>query len=320
MKISDVKVTLSGDDLLSIFNEFVSVEGLEVKKIWIEDDIKFAGTFKKGFSVDFEGSINVTAVDAGKVSADITSFKVMKIGLFSLVRRMAMKYILKAFEVKGIIIDNGKVLINIKKILEDVKFIDFDVAHLFTSKGSLQAEVTNIDISVKGELIKEKEPEPKTEEEVKEEEAMNIDEKIEDGYSTGRLILADKLPTKAKKYSDYIFVLPDLIALLYRLLKDSRVSVKTKLIISGAVAYIVCPTDIIPDSIPFIGSVDELAVAFFALNTIIEDVPLNVIVENWEGKNDIILVIRNIIEYVTNFTGAKNVDKLYRFVEELVTV
>lgn len=57
MKISDVKVTLSGDDLLSIFNEFVSVEGLEVKKIWIEDDIKFAGTFKKGFQLILKGQL-----------------------------------------------------------------------------------------------------------------------------------------------------------------------------------------------------------------------------------------------------------------------
>ncbi|MBM6839469.1 DUF1232 domain-containing protein, partial [Clostridium saudiense] len=33
-------------------------------------------------------------------------------------------------------------------------------------------------------------------------------------------------------------------------------------------AYIVVPTDIIPDKIPFIGKIDELAVAFFALNSL----------------------------------------------------
>ena len=109
-------------------------------------------------------------------------------------------------------------------------------------------------------------------------------------------------------------------ALLYRLLKDKRVPLKTKLIISGSIAYIAFPTDIIPDNIPFVGKVDEIAVAFFALERIISDVSINVILENWEGKNDIVLVIKNIIEYVVNFTGAKNVEKIYNFVEEVMSL
>ena len=60
--------------------------------------------------------------------------------------------------------------------------------------------------------------------------------------------------------------------------------------------------------------------AFFALDRIIADVSINVILENWEGKNDIVLVIKNIIEYVTNFTGARNVEKVYNFVEEVMSL
>ena len=320
MKISDVKVSLTGEDILSIFNEFVSVEGLNIKKIWVDDEIGFVGSFTKGFVIDFQGSIKIGAVDEGKIYADVTNFKVMKLGIFSFARRVALKYALKSFNDMGILVEKGKVIVNVKKLLEDVPFVDFDISTIIINENKVHAEVSNIDISIKGELIKEKEPEPKTEEEINEEEAMKIEDKIQDGYTVGRVILEDKLPNKVKKYSDYIFVLPDLVALIYRLLKDSRVNMKTKLVISGAVAYIAFPTDIIPDKIPFIGKIDELAIAFFALNVIISDVPLNVIVENWQGKNDLILVVRNIIEYVTNFTGAKNVDKLYRFIEELVTV
>ena len=94
-------------------------------------------------------------------------------------------------------------------------------------------------------------------------------------------------------------------ALLYRLLKDKRVSLKTKLIISGAIAYTAFPTDIIPDKIPFIGKVDEIAVIFFALERVIDDVPTKIILENWEGKNDFVFVIKNIMDYVINFTGAR---------------
>ena len=60
--------------------------------------------------------------------------------------------------------------------------------------------------------------------------------KIEDCYTKGREKVSDKLPEKAQKYKDYIFLLPDIAALIYRLLKDKRVSVKTKLVISAAVA------------------------------------------------------------------------------------
>lgn len=321
MKISDVKIYLSGEDILSIFNEFVSIEGLDIKNIWIEEEqVNFLGSFTKGMTVDFQGSLKVGAVDKGKVYADITNFKVMKLGIFSFARKIALKYALKSFEDKGIKVENGKVIINIKKILEDVPFVDFDVANISINEQNILAEVNNINISIKGQLIKEKEPEPKTEEEINEEEAMKITEKVQDGYTVGRSILEDKLPQKAQKYSDYIFILPDLVALIYRLLKDSRVSIKTKLTISASVAYIVFPTDIIPNKIPFIGSIDELGVAIFALNMIISEVPLNIIVENWQGKNDLILVVKKAIEYVTNFTGAKNVDKLYKFVEELATV
>lgn len=322
MKISDVKVTLSGEDILSIFNEFVSVEGLDIKSILIDDEIRFNGSFTKGITINFEGSLKLGHVDNGKIYANITGFKVMKVGIFSYVRKLALKYALKSFSDMGILVDHGNVIVNLKKILEDVPFVDFDIADLTINNNTLIAEVNNINLSIKGDLIKEKEPEPKTDEEIEQEKILAIahEDKIHDAYTVGRVALGDKLPQKAKKYSDYIFVLPDLVALIYRLLKDSRVSMKTKLVISGAVAYIVVPTDIIPDKIPFIGKIDELAVAFFALNVIISEVPLNIIVENWEGQNDIILVVRNVIEYATNFTGAKNVDKLYKFVEDLVTV
>ena len=95
---------------------------------------------------------------------------------------------------------------------------------------------------------------------------------------------------------------------------------KTKVVISAAVAYIAVPSDIIPDKVPFVGKIDDIAIGIFALNVIMTDVPLNIVLENWQGKNDIILVVKNLIEYATNFTGAKNIDSLYRVVEEVLSV
>lgn len=152
-------------------------------------------------------------------------------------------------------------------------------------------------------------------------EVLQDTDKKDDYYSVGRNAtkekVENKLPDNAKQYSDYLFLIPDLAALIFRLLKDDRVPLKTKLAVSGSIAYIVCPTDMIPSNIPFIGKIDDLAVLFFALNRIANDVPLKVIVENWSGKNELILVLKSGLDYVSGFTGARNVEKVYNVVEQL---
>lgn len=318
MNISGVKVSLTGEDLLSIINDFVKVEGLNLAKIEIGEEIKLFGSYVKGFKIDFIAGLRVKRVENGVIHGEVSSFKIAKIKVFSLFRKMALKYTLKSLEEKGINYEDGKVVINLKSLLRDVPYVDLDIADIHIKQNILNVDVTNINISLEGAITKE-EPEAIEPEEVIEEINENI-EKVKDCYSNGRGYLENKLPQKIKTYSDYLFIIPDMAALLYRLLKDKRVPVRTKLIISGAIAYIAFPTDIIPDNIPFIGKVDEIAVAFFALDRIIADVSINVILENWEGKNDIVLVIKNIIEYVTNFTGARNVEKVYNFVEEVISL
>lgn len=318
MNISGVKVSLTGEDLLSIINDFVKVEGLNLAKIEIGEEIKLFGSYVKGFKIDFIAGLRVKRVENGVIHGEVSSFKIAKIKVFSLFRKMALKYTLKSLEEKGINYEDGKVVINLKSLLRDVPYVDLDIADIHIKQNILNVDVTNINISLEGAITKE-EPEAIEAEEVIEEINENI-EKVKDCYSNGRGYLENKLPQKIKTYSDYLFIIPDMAALLYRLLKDKRVPVRTKLIISGAIAYIAFPTDIIPDNIPFIGKVDEIAVAFFALDRIIADVSINVILENWEGKNDIVLVIKNIIEYVTNFTGARNMEKVYNFVEEVMSL
>ena len=319
MNISGVKVALTGEDLLSIANDFVKVDGLNLEKIEVEDEIKLYGSFSKGVTINFMVGIKLSRVENGIIHGEVSSFKIAKIKIFSLVRKAALKYALKSLEEKGISYKEGKVVINIKYLLKDVPYVDLNISDIHLRQGILNVDLSNINVSLKGTLIKEV-PEAEKEEKEEVEEINENIEKVKDYYSVGRDYVEEKLPVKIKTYSDYLFIIPDMAALLYRLLKDKRVPLKTKLIISGSIAYIAFPTDIIPDNIPFVGKVDEIAVAFFALERIISDVSINVILENWEGKNDIVLVIKNIIEYVVNFTGAKNVEKIYNFVEEVMSL
>lgn len=317
MKISGVQAKLVGSDILSIINEFVKVEGLELKEAIIDNAINIKGTFKKGVSIDFAGQLTIEKVENSIVTAKFSKLKLMKLGFFRPIRSLALKIGLGQLKISGIDATKDRVIIDIKKLLKDIPYVDIDLKALYIKGQALHAEVENINISLMGNIIKVEEPEVITEDEEKVEESIN---KVEDYYTLGRDKLQEKLPDGAKKISDYIFVVPDIVALICRMLKDSRVPIKTKLVVSASLAYVIFPTDLIPDKIPFIGKIDEIAVVFFALNRIATDVPTKVILENWAGKDELVLVLKNGLEYVTNFTGAKNVEKLYNVVEELSTL
>ena len=313
MKISGVQAQLVGSDILSIINEFVKVEGLELKEAIIDNAINIKGTFKKGVSIDFAGQLTENSI----VTAKFSKLKLMKLGFFRPIRSLALKIGLGQLKISGIDATKDRVIIDIKKLLKDIPYVDIDLKALYIKGQALHAEVENINISLMGNIIKVEEPEVITEDEEKVEEPIN---KVEDYYTLGRDKLQEKLPDGAKKISDYIFVVPDIVALICRMLKDSRVPIKTKLVVSASLAYVIFPTDLIPDKIPFIGKIDEIAVVFFALNRIATDVPTKVIQDNWAGNDELVLVLKNGLEYVTNFTGAKNVEKLYNVVEELSTL
>lgn len=317
MNISEVRVKLLGNDILSIINEFVKVDGLTIKKVSIDDGIILEGTFKKGISIDFSTKVELIECVHNKVIARIIKIKILNFGVFRVFRSFALKQLSKTFKEYGIDSEKDKAIINIKTILKDIPFVDLNIDDIFIKRSEVWVEASDVNISIGGKLVKKIELEEVKEE--KEENTVVLEgiSKIEDSYSKGRKILEEKLPENAKKYKEYIFLLPDIVSLIYRLLKDKRVPIKTKLIMSVAIAYITIPTNVIPNSIPFIGAIDDIGVGFFALNKILKDVPLPIIVENWQGENDLLLVLKSGVEYLVNFTGAKNVEKLYVVVEEL---
>lgn len=321
MKISEVKVKLLENDILSIINEFVKIDGLTLEDVSIKDGIILEGNFKKGISIDFRVRAEISECINNKIILRIAEIKVLNIGVFRVFRSFALKQLAKSFADKGINSEKDKVVININTLLKDVPFVNINIEEIFIKGSELWVEVNDVDISIEGKLVKKVEAEEVTEEPKEESiKDLNSVSKINDNYSKGRKILTDKLPEKAKKYKDYIFVLPDIISLIYRLLKDKRVPIKTKIIISSAIAYIAIPMDIMPDNIPFIGKIDDVGVLFFTLNKILKDVPLSIIIENWQGKNEILIVLEKGLEYFSNFTVAQNVEKLYSVIGELSTL
>lgn len=93
--------------------------------------------------------------------------------------------------------------------------------------------------------------------------------------------------------------LPQLLKLLYALLRDPRVPPRNKAIVAVVAGYLLLPFDIIPDFIPLIGQADDLVLVAFALDQILNRVPEDIVREHWEGDDDVLEVVREVLEVAT---------------------
>lgn len=77
--------------------------------------------------------------------------------------------------------------------------------------------------------------------------------------------------------------LPNFLRLLYGLVTDSRVENVDKLVVAGAIAYILLPLDLVPDFIPFIGEVDDVFLLMLAIQRLITNAGRAVVQDHWMG-------------------------------------
>jgi len=79
-----------------------------------------------------------------------------------------------------------------------------------------------------------------------------------------------------------VFVnLPKYVRLYWRLFGDRRVSAFLKVVLILALVYVVSPVDLIPDfTVPFLGQLDDLVIAVFALRFFLTMSPAEVVAEH----------------------------------------
>jgi uncharacterized membrane protein YkvA (DUF1232 family) len=78
--------------------------------------------------------------------------------------------------------------------------------------------------------------------------------------------------------------LPQYIRLLGGLATDARVSMVDKLLVLGAIAYIIMPVDLVPDFIPFLGEVDDVYLLVLALQRLVSNAGRMVLLDHWTGR------------------------------------
>jgi uncharacterized membrane protein YkvA (DUF1232 family) len=86
----------------------------------------------------------------------------------------------------------------------------------------------------------------------------------------------------------YIAELPRFLKLLWGLMTDSRVSALDKVLVVGAIAYIVAPVDLIPDFIPFLGEVDDIYLLVLALRRLLQNAGRVVLLSHWTGDPEVL--------------------------------
>jgi len=74
--------------------------------------------------------------------------------------------------------------------------------------------------------------------------------------------------------------LPSFVRLFSRLAKDSRVGLGPKLLLAGILAYLIFPTDLLPDFLIGLGQVDDLLVLFLGLKLFLRLCPNAVVQEH----------------------------------------
>lgn len=83
---------------------------------------------------------------------------------------------------------------------------------------------------------------------------------------------------------EYVKQLPQFLSLLWGLMTDPRVAMIDKVLVAGAIAYIVTPMDLIPDFIPFLGEVDDVYLLVMALRRLMENAGRKVLLSHWAGE------------------------------------
>jgi uncharacterized membrane protein YkvA (DUF1232 family) len=98
-----------------------------------------------------------------------------------------------------------------------------------------------------------------------------------------------------KLITDAVFMMPNIVKLVARLLKDPRVPRRAKIMLGLAVAYVASPIDFIPEIVPIIGWADDVLIMMFAIDSLIERAGKEVVEELWDGPGDLLALVRDVV-------------------------
>lgn len=331
MKVSNIKAIITEKDLNNILNDvlinYAKVPELKITNIIINKYIIISGVYNTKVKIPFEAQISVIEVINNKVTLVLQSVSIKRISINKSIKKYIMQKVIKEFNEIGISVINDVVKIDLDKICKVIQIVSFNLIGINLIPGGLDAEFSDFNFFSE-ELEKKETNEIVTEKEIFVENERIINKCLDSSYcnkehgaisySAFRRKIKGKFPNKFSKTQEFILLMPDIFSLLLRLYKDSRVKKDIKITISIALGYLLCPIDILPDWIPFIGTFDDITVTLFILNKIFCNIPEEVIMENWEGEKNIVELVKKYVEYLSKIMGIKKINSILGFCSKVM--
>lgn len=106
------------------------------------------------------------------------------------------------------------------------------------------------------------------------------------------------LPAERVWWKEIALSIPNLAKLLMRLATDPRVPARSKTFAGFMAAYLISPIDVVPDFIPVIGKTDDIVLVAFAVNHMIQTAGFDVVREHWDGEDDVLDVVVDVVDFV----------------------
>lgn len=135
---------------------------------------------------------------------------------------------------------------------------------------------------------------------------MNIAQ-AEDFYQRirGKVVAWAEGAGAGRDVTQYILLVPDIMALLVRLMSDPGVSAGLKTEIAAASAYIIFPVDLMPEAVlgPA-GLIDDAIVGAFALSRVVKVMGTageDKLRAYWDGEDDVLRSMENLLAKAENF-------------------
>lgn len=139
-------------------------------------------------------------------------------------------------------------------------------------------------------------------------------ERAERFYDRMRVNIRRYLENKgsaAGKAGEYLLLAPDVFVLLWRLVNDSRVNAKNKVMLGSGIAYYFFPLDIIPEGfLGPLGYIDDLVFGVYLLNKLLKDTDPAVLREHWSGREDVLDMIQKVLHAADSLVGSDIFSKL----------
>lgn len=136
---------------------------------------------------------------------------------------------------------------------------------------------------------------------------MDLSEKHGDFYHHLRERIAAWLKDRGDgfRHAQVLLLAPDLFHLMCRLALDKRVAVADKAKLAAAIAYFVSPIDALPEALlgP-VGYVDDVAVAAYALNSVINSGNGDIAREYWAGEGDLLAAVQQVLAVADEMIGS----------------